>query len=94
MNYPYETVVIVDALLNDAAIEAEINKAAEHIKKNGELQNLNRVGKRRLAYPIKKKTHGDYTVFTFTGNGKLVDDMEQAFRFSEAVLRYLTVRLS
>ena len=92
MNYPYETVLIVDALLTDAAIEAEINKAADHIKKNGELQNITRIGKRRLAYPIKKKTHGDYTLLTFIGNGKLIDAMEQNFRFSEGVLRYLTVR--
>jgi len=92
VNYPYETVLIVDALLTDAAIEAEINKAADHIKKNGELQNITRIGKRRLAYPIKKKTHGDYTLLTFIGNGKLIDAMEQNFRFSEGVLRYLTVR--
>ncbi|MFH0921213.1 MAG: 30S ribosomal protein S6 [Fibrobacterota bacterium] len=92
MNYPYETVLIVDALLTDAAIEAELNKATELIKKNGELQNISRIGKRRLAYPIKKKTHGDYSLITFTGNGKLVDEMEQVFRFSDGVLRYLTVR--
>jgi small subunit ribosomal protein S6 len=92
VNYPYETVLIVDALLTDAAIEAELNKAAEIIKKHGELQNTTRIGKRRLAYPIKKKTHGDYTLFTFLGNGKLINEMEQGFRFSENVLRYLTVR--
>jgi small subunit ribosomal protein S6 len=89
----YETVLILDAHLSDAALEAEVNKTAEFIKQKGQLLNTNRWGKRRLAYNIKKKSHGDYTVFSYGGSGKLIDEMEQGFRFNENVLRYLTVRL-
>ena len=89
----YETVLILDALLPDAAIEAEVNKATEFIKQKGQLGNVNRWGKKRLAYPVKKKTHGDYTIFNYIGDGKMIDEMEQGFRFDENVLRYLTVRL-
>jgi len=88
----YETVLVLDALLSDAVLEAEVNKATEFIKQKGQLLNVNRWGKRRLSYNIRKKTHGDYTVFNYSGSGKLIDEMEQGFRFNENVLRYLTVR--
>ena len=89
----YETVLILDALLPDATLEAEVNKTVEFIKQKGQFNNVNRWCKRRMAYSIRKKTHGDYTVINFIGNGKLIDEMEQGFRFNENVVRYLTVKL-
>ena len=89
----YETVLILDAVQPDNVLEAEVNKTVEFIKQKGQFQNANRWGKRRLAYPIKKKSHGDYTILTYSGDGKLISEMEQGFRFNENVLRYLTVRL-
>lgn len=88
----YETVLVVDGLLEDGSIETEITKTEELIKSKGELKNTTRLGKRRLAYIIKKKTHGYYAVFNYRGNGKLVDEMEQGFRYNERVLRYLTIK--
>jgi len=83
----------LDALQTDAVLEAEVNKTAEFIKSTGDLQNSNRWGKRRLAYPIKAKTHGDYTIFNWSGDGKSITPMEKAFSVNDNVLRYLTIRL-
>lgn len=89
----YETVLILDALQADNVLEAEVNKAVELIKKTAQVLNVNRWGKRKLAYTIKKKSHGDYTVISFTGDGKAVSEMDQVFRINENVLRHLTVRV-
>ena len=89
----YETVLIVDGLLDEGVIDAEIEKVEKKIGSAGVLKNTEKMGKRKLAYPIKKRTHGYYTVLTFEGNGRLIADMEQDFRYNENVLRYLTVRL-
>lgn len=88
----YETVLVVNGTLDDTTIEAEINKAESFIKSRGEIKGADRWGKRRLAYSIRKKTHGYYTLFTYTGDGALVRDMERDFRMNENVLRYLTVK--
>jgi len=88
----YETVLIVDGMLDDPTIEAQIAKAEEFIRSKGELKNTTRLGKRRMAYTIKKKNYGYYVVFTYRGDGKLVSDMEQIFRYDEQVVRYLTTR--
>jgi small subunit ribosomal protein S6 len=89
----YETGIVLDALQTDAVLEAEVNKTAEFIKASGDLQNTNRWGKRKLAYSIKSKTHGDYTVFNWSGDGKSITPMEKAFSINENVLRFLTVKL-
>ena len=88
----YETVLIIDGLLDESVIESEIKKVEKFIKKNGKLKNVDKAGKKRLAYPIKKKSHGYYTIFTFDGDGRLIQEMEHGFRYNENVLRYLTVR--
>jgi small subunit ribosomal protein S6 len=89
----YETVVVIDGLLDEGAIESEIQKVEKFIKKGGGLQDTDKWGKRKLAYPIKRKTHGYYTRFLFEGDGKLISEMERGFRYNESVLRYLTVKL-
>lgn len=89
----YETVLVIDGLQTDATLEAEVNKTTEAIKAAGEVQNVNRWGKRKLAYPIKGKNHGDYTVFSWTGDGKNITGLERDFGINDNVLRYLTVRV-
>ncbi|OGJ88578.1 MAG: 30S ribosomal protein S6 [Candidatus Raymondbacteria bacterium RifOxyA12_full_50_37] len=89
----YETVLIIDGSLDEAVKDGEIGKVTALIGKSGEVKNINKWGKRRLAYPIKKKTHGDYTIITYTGDNTLVREIESGLRINENALRYLTVRL-
>ncbi|MBL8027264.1 MAG: 30S ribosomal protein S6 [Fibrobacteres bacterium] len=89
----YETFIVLDALQTDAVLEAEVNKTAEFIKAAGDLQNVNRWGKRKLAYPIKSKSHGDYTLFSWSSDGKAITPMEKAFSQNENVLRFMTVKV-
>lgn len=91
MKRVYETVLVVDALLPDEKIEAVIKTTEDFLSKNSELKKVDRRGKRRLSYEIKKKTHGDYTVFTYGAEGSLIMELERKLRLNEAVLRFLTV---
>lgn len=91
MKRSYETVLIVDALLPDEQIEATLKNTEDFLAKNSEVKKVDRRGKRRLAYAIKKKTHGDYTVFSYDAEGDFVSKLEKKLRLNEAVLRFLTV---
>ncbi len=51
------------------------------------------MGRRRLAYPIHKKTEATYHNFLFRGDGKAVAELQRRLRLSEDILRYLTVRI-
>jgi len=51
------------------------------------------IGRRRLAYPIRKKTEATYHNFLFRADSKAVTELQRKMKLSENVLRYLTVRI-
>lgn len=88
----YETVVLVDANRDDAAIEASVQKFQDIIAAGGEVIRADRWGKRRIAYEIAGRSHADYTVFYYHANkNTLVSELERMLRLDESVLRFLTV---
>jgi len=64
----------------------------EFIPKNGgEITSVDRWGRRRLAYSIKKKTAGFYVQVLHKSPTDIVPKLEQAFKLDEEIIRYLTV---
>ena len=91
MAKPYETVVVVDAMIPDESIASEFDAVAKLIESQGKLVKLDRWGKRKLAYTIRKRTHGEYAVFYYESGGALPAELEKRFRINENILRFLTV---
>ena len=91
MKKGYETVLVVDASLTDSQIETVIKDTEEFLGKNSELINVERKGTRKLAYKIKKKTHGYYAIFNFDAEGKVILELERKLNLNEKILRFLTV---
>ncbi len=91
----YESIIIINATLEDAQIEAEIEKIKDFITKNaGELRALEKWGRRRLAYPIKKKNNGFYVLYEFKAPGDIIAKLERVYLLNENVIRFLTVELN
>lgn len=91
----YETTFIVNASVDDAQIEAAIARVQDVITKNGgTITSLNKWGRKRLAYPIHKKTTGFYCHIEFEAEGPVIGLVERSYQLDELILRYLTVRLS
>jgi small subunit ribosomal protein S6 len=90
----YETTFIVNASLDDAQVETTIGRVQETITKNGgEVAALNKWGRKRLAYPINKKTNGFYVNIEFKAPGSLLAQLERSYQLDEMILRYLTIHL-
>ncbi len=90
----YETVFIVNATLEDAQIDAIVEKMKDFLVKNGaEIKAVEKWGRRRLAYPIKKKNNGYYALFEFKAPGDIVAKLERQYHLEEQIIRYLTVQL-
>ena len=90
----YETTFIVNAGLDDPQIDAIIDKVQEVItKNNGEIMELAKWGRKRFAYPIKKKNNGFYVVFEFKSSGDLVARLERHFLLEENIIRFLIIGL-
>jgi small subunit ribosomal protein S6 len=90
----YETTFIVNASLDDSQIDAIIEKVQEVItKNNGEIMELAKWGRKRFAYPIKKKNNGFYVVCEFKSSGDLIARLERHFLLEENIIRFLIIGL-
>lgn len=90
----YETTFIVNASLDDAQVDTVIARVQNIISKNGgAIAAVNKWGRKRLAYPISKKTNGFYVLIEFEGPGTILEQLERSYQLDEMILRHLTIRL-
>lgn len=90
----YETTFIVNAGLDDPQIDTVIEKVKDFIvKQGGEILDVNKWGRKRLAYPIQKKNNGFYVVIEFKAAPDAIAKLERFYFLEDNILRYLTVVL-
>ncbi len=88
----YEIYIILDGNFEDPALEEIISKYEKWLVKNGaEILNIERIGRRRMAYAIKKKQNGFYVCYEITAPAGLITKLEKNFRLDENIIRYLSV---
>jgi small subunit ribosomal protein S6 len=51
------------------------------------------MGKRRLAYTVRKFREGIYVLMTIEGGGPVIHELERRLRVTEQVIKFLTVRV-
>ena len=59
----------------------------------GTVKNVERMGKRRLAYIVRKFQDGIYVLLTLEGEGGMVKEVERRLRVTEPVIKFMTVRV-
>lgn len=88
----YETVIVLHPSYEDKEVEAEIQAICDLITaQGGEILNVDRWGRRRLAYEIKRVHEAVYTLVYWRGEQNTPDDLKRRFRLNERMLRYMTV---
>lgn len=88
----YESVIILKARITDEEKAAFIEKQKEIITTAGQLTNVEDLGKKTLAYEIKKETEGYYLVFTFEAKPEIIAEFERLLRLNELVLKHLVIK--
>ncbi len=78
--------------------EAEIDKLIEGFSSNvtsggGEVKSVEKMGRRRLAYTVRKFNDGFYILLTIAAEGSLITEIERRLRVSEQVIKFITVRM-
>ena len=90
----YETIFIADNDLPEDERFPILEKLKDLIHQhNGLLVTIDEWGGKRLAYEIRKKSHGYYIRLDYCGSGVLVDEIERFFRIDDRILKYMTVLL-
>ncbi|MGH1363552.1 MAG: 30S ribosomal protein S6 [Calditrichia bacterium] len=93
MKQHYCTIFIVDVLQNPEEVDTITSRIQQLIEDHGgEIVLHNPWGKRRLAYPIEKRTSGFYVEIEFSAPSRLniPQIIEKEYRLNDRVLRYLT----
>ena len=88
----YDTTFIVNPQTDDATIDREVQSVSDLITNNGgKIIHEDRIGTRRLAYPIKKLTQGYYTTVIFEGPSRILSVLDRHFKLGEVFVRHLTI---
>ena len=92
----YESIMILIPEIE----EKRKNEIIEKIKNliieysNGAVINLEveEMGKKKLAYEIKKKTEGYYVVVNFMAEPEAIRELERYYRITDEIMKFLTIR--
>jgi small subunit ribosomal protein S6 len=59
----------------------------------GTVRSTEKLGRRKLAYLVRKFSEGNYVLMTIDADGKLVAELERRLRVTEPVIKFITVRM-
>ncbi len=84
---------IVHPGLTEEENEGEIAKVQAVIEAAGEVQSVDKWGKKRLAYDIAKVSEGYFNVITFKAEPSVLDELNHVFMITENILRGIFVKI-
>lgn len=90
----YECTFICSPELDSTKVDEIVAKVSKIIETaGGKIKNLQQLGKKKLAYNINKFREGIYVYVEFEANGSVVLPLENFFKVSDDVIRFLTIKV-
>jgi len=88
----YESVVIINPNVDEEGVKGLVKKFTDLINTDGKVEKVDELGKRKLAYEVKKFKEGFYAVFYFEANTNLIAELERNYRITDEVIKFMTVK--
>jgi small subunit ribosomal protein S6 len=93
MNRTYELMFIVRPDMQDEDLDKLISTLQSAVPaSDGHVVKVEKMGKRRLAYTVRRFHDGIYVLFVVEGGGPAIHELERRLRVTEPVIKFLTVR--
>lgn len=90
----YEVMFIVRPDVEDADLDKLIAGFENTVTSGGgNVRSAEKLGRRKLAYTVRKFNDGNYILLTIDADGKLVAELERRLRVTEPVIKFITVRM-
>ena len=94
MQRTYEVMFIVRPDMTEEDQDKLVATLEGHVATaGGTVKNVERMGKRRLAYIVRRFQDGIYVLLTLEGDGAMVKELERRLRVTEPVIKFITVRV-
>ncbi len=88
----YESVIIINPNLETESIKVLIEKFSNLINNNGKVSSVEEIGKKKLAYEIKKNKEGYYIVFKFESKPEAIAELERIYRITDEIIKFIVVK--
>lgn len=92
MQNNYETIMIINSAIEEAAIKSTIEKVKDLISANGTVESVEEWGNKKLAYPVKKHSEGYYVLVNFSSNPEFIDELERVYNITDEVLKHIVIK--
>lgn len=91
---PYEVMVILDATLEEDGIRSILDRSTDVIRTNGGTPGrVDKWGKRRFAYEMKKRSEGYYALIEASAEPAAMAELDRMLHLADEVLRHKVIRL-
>ncbi len=88
----YESVIIVNPNVDEVGIKALEDKFTGLINENGKVESVENMGKRKLAYEIKKFNEATYMLFNFEAKPDSITELERVYRITDDIIKFIVVK--
>ena len=88
----YETIFVLEPGHDEGVVDGEIEKIRDIVSQDGgEVLAVEKWGRRKLAYEIRKKKEGIYTLIRFKALASVLPHLNRRYQLNEGLLRHMTV---
>ncbi len=88
----YESIIIINQNVEEEGIKALISKFTDLINTEGKVSDVVEMGKRKLAYEIRKNKEAFYVLFNFEAKPELIAELERNYRITDEIIKFIVVR--
>ena len=88
----YESIIIVNPNVDEAGLKALEEKFTGLINEKGEVESVENMGKKKLAYEIKKNKEATYLLFNFESDPSAIQELERVYRITDDIIKFIVVK--
>ena len=88
----YESIIIVNPEVDAEGLKALEEKFTGLMNENGKVESVENMGKKNLAYEIKKFKEATYMLINFEAKPDSIAELERNYRITDEILKFIVVR--
>lgn len=88
----YETIFLINDDITEEQRNEVVSEIRKYLEKNGKVSEEENLGKKKLAYEVKKYEYAYYYVINFTGKASIIPELERKYRINENILKFITIK--
>ena len=89
----YEVMAILDPEADEQKVGGVVDRITQILsERGGEVSNVDRMGRRRLAHEINRRSEGIYVLVVFKSEPEALVELDRALSFADEVIRFKIIR--